>query len=113
VNKQDHDRLKEIREEMLHLVDEAKRIISNDDKSVYERARVYWVGNILHALDDGNYITKYDYTMQNTIDDLEPSDDDLCPMCKEELADDEEGAYCPECGYEVDEEIDSNEDEDE
>lgn len=73
---QELDRLKEIRSEMMDLLFEAKNIVRQSDRVIYERAKAYWLGHIDTALGDGDYIDTYDYTMQKSIEELEALGDD-------------------------------------
>lgn len=77
MDKADHDRLKEIRLEMMDLLEEAKDLIrQSGDKHTFERAKAYWIGHIDTGLGGGDYVDFNDYTMQKTINELDPGDDD-------------------------------------
>jgi hypothetical protein len=71
-----HERLQEIRQEMMELLEEAKTIVRHSDKHIYERAKAYWIGHIDTALGGGAYIDTYDYTLEKTIDELTPDEED-------------------------------------
>jgi hypothetical protein len=76
IDRTDHDRLKEIRSEMMDLLDEAKNLIRMSDRFVYERAKAYWIGHIDTGLGGGQYVDTYDCTMEKTINELDPGDED-------------------------------------
>lgn len=76
INKTDHDRLKEIREEMMDLLREAVSIIRVADKHIYDRSKAYWIGNIDIGLGDGDYIDAYQFTMDKAIKELDPGEED-------------------------------------
>lgn len=77
MDKADHDRLKEIRSEMMDLLEEAKNLIrQNGDRFIFERAKAYWIGHIDTGLGGGDYVDFNDYTMQKTINELDPGDED-------------------------------------
>jgi len=72
MNKEDVERLEDIRAEMMDLLDEAKNIIrQSGNKSVYERAKAYWIGHIDSGLGGGDYVDTYDYTFEKTIKELQ------------------------------------------
>ena len=75
--KDDYDRLRDIRQEMIDLLDEAKNIIRMEDKHIYERAKAYWIGHIDRALGGGDYFDKYDCTMLKSINELGCEDEDM------------------------------------
>ena len=64
------ERMIEIREEVLTLVDEAFGMLRGLGV-IEERARCYWVGHVKCAMASDEYPTRYETTIQNTIDDLE------------------------------------------
>jgi ribosomal protein S2 len=68
------NRLGEIKEEIKHLIVEAKHIIASvTDRDVrYERARSYWIAHIEGALDkDNEWLGGSMTNMQDTIDEIE------------------------------------------
>lgn len=73
MNKLDHDRLVEIQETMVDLLEEAKTLVrQSGQKHVYERAKAYWIGHIATALsEESDYIGKSMCTMEETINELE------------------------------------------
>lgn len=76
LNKQDHERLIEVREEMMNLLEEAKNIIqSSGERFLLEEAKAYWIGHIDSAIGGGNYIDNV-CTMEKTIIALDPCDDE-------------------------------------
>jgi len=77
MDKADHDRLKEIRSEMMNLLEEASNLVrQHGGRSTYERAKAYWIGNIDTGLGGGAYVDTYSYTMEKTIKELSPNDED-------------------------------------
>lgn len=73
LDKEDYDRLVDIRVEMMDLLEEAKNIIRmSGNRSVYERAKSYWIGHVDAGLGEGNYVDTYEYTMAKTIAELDP-----------------------------------------
>lgn len=88
MDKIDHDRLKEIREEMMNLLDEATTLIrQTGDRFVLERAKAYWIGSIDQGLGEGNYVDTYYHTMKKTIDELDPGDEEDEDLEEEEEQD--------------------------
>lgn len=71
-------RIQEIHDQFRDLLTEAKNIVERaGDQNEYERAKATWIGNIDTALDkDGDFLTGPTRTMQDTIDHLEPDDED-------------------------------------
>jgi hypothetical protein len=67
------ERLQEIQEEMLALLDEAKDILRrSDNKFLYEQARSYWLAHIKTALTNNHdYLGGSMVTMEDTIHGLE------------------------------------------
>lgn len=64
-------RLFEIRKEMLNLLDEAKTILrQHASKSMYERAKAYWIGHIDVGLGGDEYINTYNTTLKTTLEEL-------------------------------------------
>lgn len=73
LDKEDHIRLEEIRSEMMDLLEESMNIIRmSGNRSVYERAKSYWIGAIDAGLGEGQYVDRYEYTMAKTIAELDP-----------------------------------------
>lgn len=68
-------RLHEIHEEMMNLLDEARRLVAGTPEE--ERAKGYWLAHIRCALDnDHHFLGGSMLTMKDTIDSLENPDDD-------------------------------------
>lgn len=69
-------RLEEIKDEMKALLEEATKIVKAAVRSdptkkiVLERATNYWIGNIATSLDRDSDYVGYDYSIQDTIDEL-------------------------------------------
>ena len=77
MNKRDHDRLVEIQEEMLSLLNEAKRLIQREGGITYERAKSYWMAHIEMGLTNNHsYLGSAGCSMDNTINELDPGCDD-------------------------------------
>jgi hypothetical protein len=73
MNKEDHNRLVEIQEEMLKLLDEAKRIMIREGGISYERAKDYWLASIETALtNEHNYLGGSMFTMEDAIAENRP-----------------------------------------
>ena len=70
---EDHQRLVEIRQEMMDLIEEASNLVRQADKHEYERAKAYWIAHIECALEK---INPYDKTMEDTIRALEPCEEE-------------------------------------
>lgn len=68
------DRLRDIQDEIKLLVQEVARIVRPTVENA--RAHAYWIGHILSALDDDEYPSGSATTMQETIDALDPDQDD-------------------------------------
>ena len=76
LDKEDWERLKEIRSEMNDLLEEAKNIVRmSGDKHEYERAKAYWLAYAENAL-DGPKSHLLPCTMGDTINALEPEEYD-------------------------------------
>jgi len=70
------DELLEIKDEMRTLADKALRLVRENDKYEYERAKAYWYANIIMALDDDHdYLGRNMSTLQDAIEALEKNDD--------------------------------------
>jgi hypothetical protein len=77
MEKYNYDRLTEIREQMVDLLEEAKNIIRLDaPRHVYDRAKAYWIGHIDVALGDGNYVDTYDVTFAKTLNEIDVETDE-------------------------------------
>ena len=65
-------RLSEIKDEIKHLMGEAREIVEHSgNESAWARAKSYWYGHILTALDkDSEYMGSSMVTMQDTIDEM-------------------------------------------
>ena len=76
----DHERLEEIRQEMLELIAEARQIVLRNmhtHRMTYERMKAYWGAQIEMALQDKhNYLGSAGATMEEAVRDLEPYEDD-------------------------------------
>jgi hypothetical protein len=92
----DFDRLVEIRQEMMALLNEAKntlRMSVGHKSSIYQRAESYWIGHIDSALGGGDFVDTYNYTFKKTLYELEPAwedGDDNWRDNREEAEDEEE-----------------------
>ena len=70
------DRLQEIQEEMLNLMDEAKTLLRQENRYVLERAQSYWIPQIEIALSrEHNYVASCICCMEDTIAELDEGDD--------------------------------------
>lgn len=75
LDKYEHDRLKEIQNEMEDLLEEAKNLVRRSgDKLECERAKTYWIAYIESAI-DGAKSPMLRCTMGDTIIALKPSED--------------------------------------
>jgi len=87
-------RLREIQQEMLELLEEAKGIVSRKRKThrtTVERMKAYWHGHIAMALsDDHEYVGKDGATMEDAIKDIEGDGDSVDDLVN--YANGEEGA---------------------
>ena len=65
-------RLSEIKDEIKHLMGEAREIVEHSgDQQAWARAKSYWYGHILTALDnESEYMGSSMVTMQDTIDEI-------------------------------------------
>jgi len=71
VKEEDIDRLSEIRDEMLDLVEEAKGIMSSIEDIVGDRAKSYWIPQLIMGLTTNhNYLGGSMCTMEDTIEEL-------------------------------------------
>lgn len=72
-------RLREIQEQMLELLEEAKGIVTKKRKThgmTYDRMKAYWHGHIQMALtDEHSYVGKDGATMEDAIKDIEGEGD--------------------------------------
>lgn len=69
------ERLMEIKEEMLELLDEARMLVRGTHEE--DRAGAYWLAHIRMALDnEHNYLGRGGCTMQSTIEALEDDQDE-------------------------------------
>jgi len=109
---EDIERLEAIKEQIKELVEEAEGIVQGAGGNIYNRAKSYWIPELLVALDkEHGYCAGCMCTMENTIsemrkeqheeDDDYEEDDDACPGCgfkpgdgANEECDDPEG-----CGF--------------
>jgi hypothetical protein len=72
INKEDLDRLEEIRQDMLDLVDEARHIIRDTDES--DRADAYCLAQLEMALtNDYEYLGGATFSLEDIIKNLEDS----------------------------------------
>jgi len=78
VTKSDVERLKEIKDQMLELLEDALGIVKQSgNKFQYDRAKAYWHPHIQMALtDDHWYLGKDGATLESAIDALEGEDED-------------------------------------
>lgn len=69
----DIDRLADIKEEILDLLDEAERIIRHEgDRATWEAARSYWMAHIKTSLtSDHDYLGGCTLSLEDTINELE------------------------------------------
>lgn len=64
-------RLGEIKDEIKDLLREAKNILQKTDEDAWEKAKKFWYGHIVAALDEEHgYLGSPSHTMQDTIDKL-------------------------------------------
>lgn len=71
----DINRLEEIKEEMLELLDEADRLLSGAEGMVYDRAKAYWIPHIKMALTkEHDYLGGSMETLEDTIEELREPD---------------------------------------
>lgn len=85
VTQEDIDRLNEIRNSMMDLLEEARNLVRcSGSKHEYERAKAYWIGHIDAALGVGNYMDLPCnlFTTIGAIEATLPSEDD--EECEEE-----------------------------
>jgi hypothetical protein len=82
MNIETHERLVEIQEEMLELLEEAKNILRREDGIVYDRAKAYWLAHVEMGLTNSHsYMGSSTVSMEDTINECRP---------EEESEDDEE-----------------------
>lgn len=74
---EDVDRLEEIREEIMELMDEAKKIVAGSkNRGAVGRADAYWIPHIEIALGgEHGYMDRSMCSMQDTIEELRRSND--------------------------------------
>lgn len=78
MQKYDFDRLVEIQSEMLELLQEAKQLLRNEGFA-YEQAKAYWLAHIEMGLtNDSSYVGKSMCSMEDTINLVNPGDDEEC-----------------------------------
>ena len=71
VPKEDINRLEEIKEELLELIEEAQRIVSGGDEMTYQRAKSYWIPHVIMALTkEHEWLGGSMETMEDTIEEL-------------------------------------------
>lgn len=81
MNREDHDRLVEIRTEIGNLISEADKLMrfaaKNDelDRRSYERAKAYWLGHMQEALDEDDEGDSFAATL-NELDPDRVNDED-------------------------------------
>lgn len=93
IRQSDFERLQEIKDEMLGLLEEAKRIIASGPRHTYERAKAYCLAHIAIALDDDHdYVGSDGANLQEIIDELDPGEPD------EDDEEDEEDLHAPVVG---------------
>jgi hypothetical protein len=96
VTQDDVDRLREIKDQMVEMADEALRIVlRSGDRFQYDRAKAYWHPHIQMALsDDHRYLGRDGSTLEEAVDALEGQveDGDL-EKCKQELEEEGETTY--------------------
>lgn len=79
MKRSDIDRLNEIKTEMKNLLGEAQEIIrgatfndgSGHARTIWERAKAYWVGHMAMAIDDDHMYVGSNHSLQDTISELE------------------------------------------
>jgi hypothetical protein len=74
-----YERMQEIKDEIKQLVSEAEDIMrEHASRHARNAAESYWLGHVLTALDDeSRYVGKSMFTMQDTINSLEPCDEEV------------------------------------
>lgn len=96
-------RLVEIQAEMLELLESADFIITQlANEHVHNRANAYWIPQIKMALtNEHEYLGGSMCSMQDTIDEMSPSDEDACPGCGCEPGDGKTGGcvHPDGCGW--------------
>src|ERR1700691_5158998 len=87
MNRLDYERWVEIQEEMIKLLDEAKTLVrQSGNKGSYERAKATWIAQIDMGLSKKHYNMPIAgvLSMDNTLMDLEPDDEEYpCGNCGE------------------------------
>jgi len=77
MNKIDHERLTDIHAEMISLIKEASSLVQSNGGIEWERAKGYWIAQIMMALsNDHPYLGQNMFTMQDTIQSLDPGDEE-------------------------------------
>lgn len=77
MNTETHERLVEIQNEMLELLDEAKQILRHEDGLVYDRAKAYWLAHVEMGLTNSHsYLGKTTVSMEDTIKECQPVDEE-------------------------------------
>jgi hypothetical protein len=76
MNQIDYDRLSEIRQEMMDLLEEASTLIRQEDKNIHARAKAYWIGNIDVSLGGGKFMDTYSHTFEKTLNEISVDEDE-------------------------------------
>lgn len=86
-SRSDADELEDIRQEMIELLSQAKEIVQGTgDRHLYEQAKSYWIGHIATALsNESEYMGKSMYTMEDTVESMRDSEDEIGEDDDEEL----------------------------
>lgn len=92
IYREDVERLKEIKDQMKELVEEARNILRvSDDKMIWERAKSYWIPELYMALDkDQDYLGGCMVTMEDTIEALDDDENVVGEFDDEDYEEDEE-----------------------
>lgn len=94
-NRQDVERLAEVRKEMIDLAEEAKNLIRvNGERIDLERAKAYYLGSILAALDNGEYMESN--TLKKYLEDLGYDTDSESFEEEEEYCEEDSDSPCDE-----------------
>lgn len=71
MDKEEKDRLRHIRQEMIDLLEEAKNIIrQHSGREIYNRAKHTWIGHLDVALGGGAFVDTHDNTFEKTLREL-------------------------------------------